>query len=163
MPQWTGRTSTRRYYTMERWKLTGSHGQRPWFYYRNNLQKKRCKSGRRGTIEPGRESADERRCQGNSAATLGSGCQSFSLTVAYLQSSDFTPQALPCFFTTMGTSDSRTLPCAVFGVSQVPRLLFPHAPSPNTPGSLSAAYECLLTDGYRLQHLWKQSRSHFVY
>ncbi len=36
-------------------------------------------------------------------------------TVAYLQSSPFAPQELPCFFTTMRTSDSRILKYVVFG------------------------------------------------
>ena len=36
-------------------------------------------------------------------------------TVAYLQSSPLARQELPRFFATMGTSDSRTLPCVRFG------------------------------------------------
>ena len=38
-----------------------------------------------------------------------------TLTSTYLQSSPFAPQALPCFCTTMGTSDSRTRSCNPFG------------------------------------------------
>ena len=38
-----------------------------------------------------------------------------TLTLAYLQSSPFARQALPCFFTTMRTSDSRTGSCNPFG------------------------------------------------
>jgi len=35
MPQWTMEKSTRFNYTTERYKLRGSHGQRPWFKAHN--------------------------------------------------------------------------------------------------------------------------------
>ena len=44
-------------------------------------------------------------------------------------------------------------------ISQVPRLLFPYALSPATPGSLSVAFKCRFTDSGRLRHLWKIGRS----
>ena len=44
-------------------------------------------------------------------------------------------------------------------VGQVPRLFFPCALSPATPGSLSVAFKCRFTDSCRLHHLWKVGRS----
>jgi len=46
--------------------------------------------------------------------------------------------------------------------SQVPRLSFPYALSPVTPGGLSVAFKCRFTDSGRLRHLRKVGRPHFV-
>jgi hypothetical protein len=47
-------------------------------------------------------------------------------------------------------------------VSQVPRLIFLHAPSPTTPESPVAALAHCFTTGIRLHHVWQLGRSHFA-
>lgn len=47
-------------------------------------------------------------------------------------------------------------------ISQVPRLFFPRALSPATPGGPPAALKCRFTDGCRLQQIWKIGRLHFA-
>src|ERR1035441_1353454 len=44
-------------------------------------------------------------------------------------------------------------------VSQVPRLICPHAPSPTTPESPVAACTHCFTTGVRLHHVWQFGRS----
>jgi hypothetical protein len=96
---------------------------------------------------------------------LAASRHSSRLTGPHPQRGPFAPRALPRFFATMDPSDSRRSRAAVMSsrpalapplpprrVSQVPRLISPHAPSPITPeGPVTAFARCFAT-GSGLHH-----------
>ena len=79
------------------------------------------------------------------------------LTVSPLRSRWIRP-----FLATMRPSDSRETGLPLPRASQVPRLLFLNAPSPITPKDPSLAFECLFSDGFRLQQTRQLGHPQFL-